>query len=39
MTEENTVSEDLKRQAAMFYNSTQRFVFVIENNIDSSPDV
>lgn len=27
MNEDNTVSDDLKRQAAMFYNSTQRLVY------------
>lgn len=30
MTEENTVTEDLKRQAALFYNSTQRSVCVLK---------
>ena len=29
MNEDNTVSDDLKRQAAMFYNSTQRLVYYV----------
>lgn len=33
MTEENTVTEDLKRQAALFYNSTQRSVCVLKPNV------
>jgi hypothetical protein len=40
MNEDNSVADDMKRQAAMFYNSTERFVLLLYNRqLFECPDV